>query len=164
MPKSKRLPTPHHRWGAVTLLLMQPLPPLPRCCSQHQAAAAVLLPSCRRKAAVTAATALVLFQCCHRCRCHYCRATAAAIKLLLSRCRQLLTLPPPLLRYCNAATATAATAAALPLMPPSYRHQAATPKLPQLPPPSCRCRRATAKLLPRSPPPSHMQKQNIIPM
>jgi hypothetical protein len=37
---------------------------------------------------------------------------------------------------CNAATTTAATAAALPLPPPSCRHQAATAKLPL--PPCCR--------------------------
>jgi hypothetical protein len=42
-------------------------------------------------------------------------------------------LPAPLSHYCNAATATAAIAAALPLPPPSCCHQAATAKLPLTP-------------------------------
>ncbi len=134
----------HHR-GAVTLLLTQPLPPLPHCCSQHQAAAAVPPPSCHRKAAVTAVTAAVLLQCCHRCRCHHCRATAAAIKL-----------PPPHRRQASIVTATAVT-----LLQCCHCHcchcyyTAATTA--KLPPPSCRCQAApaAASKLPLPLPPRH---------
>jgi hypothetical protein len=107
----------------------RPLPPLPRCHSQHQAAATALPPSCRQ-AAITAATAVMLLQCCHRCRCHHCHATAAAIKL-----------PPPCHRQASNVAATTVTllqcchcccchccrtaTAAAKLLPPSCHRQAA---------------------------------------
>jgi hypothetical protein len=141
MPTSKRLPTPRHHRGAVTLLLTQPLPLLLRCRSQHQAATAMPPPSCHRKAAVTVATAKTLLQCCHRCRCHHCHATAAAIKLPLPCCCQasdIAATAVPLLQCCHCHCChcchTATAAAKLP--PPSCCRQAAaatTAKLPLLP-------------------------------
>jgi hypothetical protein len=149
MPKSKRLPTPCHRHGVVTLLLMPPLPPLPRCRSQHQVATAALLPSCRHKAAITTATAIALLQCCHPRHCHHCRATAAATKLPPPRRHQVADVAGTavaLLQCCHprcchcCCTATAATK----LLPPSCHRQAATATAAKLPlggalPPSC-CR------------------------
>jgi hypothetical protein len=140
MPKSKRLPTPRHRCGTVTLLLMPPLPLLPYCRSQHQAVAAAQTPSCHRKAAITAATAITLLQCCHHRRCHHCCATTAAIELLLPRCRQaanIATTTVVLLQccHCRCCHCCCAAAAAAKLPPPSCRHQAAAASAP---PPSCR--------------------------
>ncbi len=139
---------PRHHRGAVILLLTQLLPLLPRCRSQHQAAAAAPLPSCRRKAAITAATAIALLQCYHHCRCHHWHATTAAIKLPLPRRCQAANVAGTAVvllqcchchccHWCRTATATAK------LLPPSCHRQAAAAaatKLLLLP----RCRQAAA--------------------
>jgi hypothetical protein len=124
MPKSKRLPTPRHRCGAVTLLLMQPpqdcchcshrlcavtmlpplpLPPLPRYCSRHQASATAPPPS---------------FGCCHH-RCHAIAMLPLPLLPLLPHCRcgcqaAATKLPPPSCRSCRCQAAAAAAAAPLP--------------------------------------------------
>jgi hypothetical protein len=119
---------PHNCRGTVTLLLMQLLPQLPCCRSQHQAAATPPS-SCRHKAAVTAATTVALLQCCHRCRCHHCHATAATIKLPPLHRRQASNVAATavvLLQCCHCCCChccrTATAAAKLP--PPSCHHQA----------------------------------------
>jgi hypothetical protein len=116
---------------------MQPLPPQPRCHSHHQAAVTALPPSCRRKAAITAANAVTLLQCCHRCHCHHCHATPAAIKL-------------PLLRHCQASNFAATTVALLQCCHCRCCHCCCTAAAAaKLPPPSCHrqaAAAATAKL------------------
>jgi hypothetical protein len=149
MPKSKRLPTPCHHCGAVTLLLTPPLPPLPRCRSQHQAAAAPLPQSCRSKAAITTATTVKLLQCCHRCRCHHCRATAAATKLPLPRRRQAANVAGTVVAllqccHCRCCLCCCTAAAAAKLLPPSCRRQAAAATAAKLPLPPRRCQAADA--------------------
>jgi hypothetical protein len=153
-------------------------PPLWRCYTAAYAAAATAaaLPqptlSCRcraaaklpphHKAAITTATAVALLQCCHRRRCHPCRATAAATKLLPPHRRQAADVASTAVallqcchrRYCHCCRTAAAATKLLPLS--CHR-----PKLPQLPLPSFRCRRAAAKLPPRSPPPSCSRNKTL---
>jgi hypothetical protein len=124
------IPPPLRHILSVTLMLTQPMPLLSRCHSQHQAAAAVPPPSCHCKAAITAAAAVALFQCCHCCRCHHCCATAAAIKLPPPHRRQALDVAATavgLLQccYCHCCHCCRTAAAATKLPPPSCRRQAA---------------------------------------
>jgi hypothetical protein len=141
--------------GAVTLMLTQSLPPLQHCCSQHQAATAALPPRCRRAAAALLphcrrAAAVLPPRCCHAAAALLpcCRHAAAA---------KLLSLQPPPMRCCNAATAAAATTAGLPQPPSSCRPLAAA-KLPMLLPLLLRycnaatAAAATAAALPLTPP------------
>jgi hypothetical protein len=139
---------PHHHRSGVTLLLTQTLPPLLPCPSQHQATAAALPPSYRHKAAITAATTIPLLQCCHRCGCHHCYATAAAIKLPPPRPRQAanvagttVTLLQCCHHCCCHCCCTAAAATKLPT--PSCRCQAAAAAAAKLPLLPC-CRQAAA--------------------